>query len=347
MKGRVLRRFAVSVVGAALLAVAITSYGATAREISYRNGDVVLSGTLSVPDIDGPVPAVVFQGGSGKSPRGSPWANAVAAILLEQGVAVLQPDKRGSGKSTGRWENASFEELAQDLLAGVEDLRGRPKIAANCVGVAGLSQGGRVVAAAAASSSNVAFVVNMSGSAVSFVEQAFHELANTARHAGLTEPQVAEVVELNRAAGKFLLNADWDEYRAARDHGMAQSWGSLARGFPADRDDPRWAFLRTNYRFDPMTYWLVTPQPVLILYGADDERDNVPVAESVRRLEFGFSVASKTNYRIVVVPGAGHSAGMLERGDAHAIATDALREFVDDHATCEGSADHDLDMIPR
>jgi hypothetical protein len=41
---------------------------------------------------------------------------------------VLAYDKRGAGASTGKLEAASFEDLADDLLAGVRALRSRSDI---------------------------------------------------------------------------------------------------------------------------------------------------------------------------------------------------------------------------
>ena len=48
-------------------------------------------------------------------------------------------------------------------------------------------------------------------------------------------------------------------------------------------------------------------EPTLVLYGEKDEQDNVPVAESVKRLKYAFGIVGKENYRIVVIPDAGHS----------------------------------------
>ncbi|HYH44250.1 MAG TPA: hypothetical protein VEG34_01070, partial [Thermoanaerobaculia bacterium] len=57
----------------------------------------------------------------------------------------------------------------------------------------------------------------------------------------------------------------------------------------------------------------------------EDERDNVPVIESVRRLEYAFGSVGKTNHQIVVVPGTGHSVmdreGRLVPGFTDALAS--------------------------
>ncbi|MGH7541982.1 MAG: alpha/beta hydrolase family protein, partial [Gemmatimonadota bacterium] len=163
----------------------------------------------------------------------------------------------------------------------------RPDIDDERVGLVGLSQGGWIAPVAAARA-DVAFVVDVAGASVSFAEQTFHEMANTTRRAGFGEDAVAGVPELNRAAGHYLVSDDWEAYRGARERGMRTSWGEIAAGFPGEREATIWTFLRKVFRFDPAPYWLQVSEPVFVVYGAEDERDNVPVAESVRRLEFAF-----------------------------------------------------------
>jgi pimeloyl-ACP methyl ester carboxylesterase len=70
---------------------------------------------------------------------------------------------------------------------------------------------------------------------------------------------------------------------------------------------PIWTFLRGVGTYDPLPFWIQLTEPVLVLYGEKDEQDNVPVAESVRRLKHTFGIAGKENYKIVVIPDAGHA----------------------------------------
>ncbi|MFP5287799.1 MAG: alpha/beta hydrolase family protein [Thermoanaerobaculia bacterium] len=276
------------------------------EDVRYRNGSLNLAALLMLPRSGSPVAGAVIVQGSGTSDRTNGWARAIAEELVGSGVAVLLTDKRGSGASEGDWRRADFGDLAEDALAGVRFLRGRPEIDRERVGLVGLSQGGWIVPLAAARSDEVAFVIDISGASVSFGEQSFTEMANTARQAGLPEGQVHEVLELNRAAAEYLVTGDWERYRRARERGLERPWKEIAAGFPGTPDSPVWTFLRGVADYDPMPYWILLTEPVLVLYGAEDERDNVPVAESVRRLEHAFRSAGKTNHEIVVIPGAGH-----------------------------------------
>lgn len=315
--------------GTALFPVVLVSllhlfaaHEARSQDVRYESGEIELAAELVLPDVEGRAPGAVIIQGSGDSDRSNGWAAAIADVLADAGVAVLLTDKRGCGASGGTWQSADFHDLADDALAGVAYLRGRPEVDPERVGVVGLSQGGWVAPIAAARSSEVAFVIDISGAAVGFAEQVTVEMANTTRQAGLSEAAVATVLELNRAAGRYGLTGDWEPYAALRTSAMQTEALPIAAGFPGTPEDPKWGFIRGVASYDPMPFWTVVSQPVLVVYGEEDQNDNVPVQESVRRLEHAFGITRKENAEIVVIPGAGH--GFIEASTRR-----LMREFVE------------------
>lgn len=87
--------------------------------------------------------------------------------------------------------------------------------------------------------------------------------------------------------------------------------------------------------FDPMPYWLSVDQPVLVLCGARDEADNVPVSESVRRLHFVFDLVGKKNQKILTIPGAGH-AFLNDDGRLMPEFVEALTSWIEVQTRSEG-----------
>jgi len=299
------------------------------EDVRYTNGEIPLAAELLLPEGEGPFPGAVIIQGSGTSDRGNAWARSIAEVLVGEGVGVLLTDKRGSGESGGDWRTVGFGDLAGDALAGVAFLRGRTEVDPERIGLVGLSQGGWVAPiTASVRPREIAFVITVSSAAVGFAEQTTLEMANTARQAGLAAEEIAEVLELHRQAGRYLSTAEWEPYAQALEAARGKPWGAIAAGFPASRELPIWTFLRRVYAFDPIPYWLAVPQPTLILYGEEDEKDNVPVAESVRRLEFAFGLTGKTNARIRVLPGAGHGFQKSGTGELLATFTEELTGWV-------------------
>ncbi|MEX2583853.1 MAG: alpha/beta fold hydrolase [Gemmatimonadota bacterium] len=305
------------------------------EDVRYRSGELILAAELILPaGAEAMLPGAVMIQGSGESDRRNEWARAIALELVAEGIAVLLTDKRGSGASAGDWRRAGFDELSDDAIAGVEYLRRRPELDPDRVGLVGLSQGGWVAPVAAARASDrISYVINVSGAAVSFAEQSFHEMRNTAEQAGLAPDQVEEVLALNRAAAEYLAGGGWDEYDRSRRSALLSDWAPIAEGFPGSAELPIWEFLLKVADFSPIPYWIALRQPVLVLYGEDDEEDNVPVAESVRRLEHAFSNAGKRNHRIAVIAGAGHA--FLDPGTGELVSDflDTLSAWVEANVT--------------
>lgn len=135
------------------------------EEVTFRNGEVTLAGTLYLPKDSGRHPALLFSHGSGETTRDT---NAYEADQLARaGIAALIYDKRGEGSSTGaNWKVATFDELAGDLEAGLHFLRGRADIDPLRIGLFGLSQGTWLIGMVAARSADVGFLVFVSGSGI-------------------------------------------------------------------------------------------------------------------------------------------------------------------------------------
>jgi len=70
---------------------------------------------------------------------------------------------------------------------------------------------------------------------------------------------------------------------------------------------------KKNGDFDPVPYWKSNPQPSLIMYGTDDEQDNVPVIESteiIKKIQ-----QQRDDLMLMVYQGVGHSLADPETGE--------------------------------
>ena len=281
-----------------------TSYGYSQEEVRFKNGSVTLTGLVMMPRTKGPHPAAAIIQGSGDSDRDNVWAFTIADYMARQGIAVLLPDKRGSGKSEGDWHTADFKDLAGDALAALEVLKARKEVDPNRAGLVGLSQGGWIAPLAASLSRDVAFVVDVSGAAVTPGEQVAHELEQDYRRSGLNEPVIKGLLELIGLSQNYMrTGTGWEAYQEK----LNKTWSPFRKPFPATKDDWRWDWWRAVIDFDPIPLLEEARCPVFVAYGQEDEKDNVPVKESVTRLEKMIQRAKKKDFIIKVYPGSGHA----------------------------------------
>jgi fermentation-respiration switch protein FrsA (DUF1100 family) len=152
------------------------------EELTIPAGDHRLAATLYLPPAGPPAPAVVFVHGAGPAVRGGGYQE-LGRHFAQKGVAALIYDKRGCGASTGDWRRAGLYDLAEDALACVRLLRGRPEINPAQVGLWGLSQGASIIPIAAGRSPEVAFVVAVGG-CLDFESQMRYFRANVFRRSG-------------------------------------------------------------------------------------------------------------------------------------------------------------------
>jgi uncharacterized protein len=281
-------------------------------EIEYFNGEVKLAATLLSPRNVKPHASAVLIHGSGYSTRMNVWAGMMAQLFVVNGVAVVFPDKRASGDSTGDFRTSELSDLAGDAMAGVQFLRDHPELGAPLerIGLIGLSQGGRIAPMAAAESPDeIAFIIDISGGATGGLESLRHERPNTYREKNITGVWLERFTACDAIVDRLFLNEDiWGEYIAcAKWFDDSPYVDFAARIYPTDPDDWRLSWLPKIVKYDPTPYWRRVRQPVFIAYGVNDENENVPVARSVGLLEGAFAGPGKRNYVIKVYDGAGHA----------------------------------------
>jgi dienelactone hydrolase len=139
------------------------------QEVRFVSGGVVLSGTLTTPVSPAPHAAVAFVHGSGFTTRS--YLPELNAMLVRNGVAVLNYDKRGTGQSKGEYPGESPTEqgidvLARDAAAAVRFLAAQPGIDPARVGLAGHSQAGWIAPLAASREPAIRFLLLFAGPTV-------------------------------------------------------------------------------------------------------------------------------------------------------------------------------------
>ena len=135
------------------------------EDICFQNMDVRLSGTLTIPEGEGPFTAVVLVSTWGPQNRdaeinGFPIFKEMADYLTRRGLAVLRYDERGIGRSSGSFDKSVFHDFAGDTRHAADYLRGRPDISA--VGFLGHGEGGMTAVKAAEQQEDTAFLILLS-----------------------------------------------------------------------------------------------------------------------------------------------------------------------------------------
>lgn len=136
----------------------------TTEEVKFKNGDIELNGTLTLPaGFSKKTPVLVMVTGSGQQNRDEelfehkPFA-VIADAFARKGIATLRYDDRFLGDKSKDFGNFTTSDFKEDALAAINLLRGR----FDNVGVLGHSDGG-TIALMLAAEDKVEFAVSMAG----------------------------------------------------------------------------------------------------------------------------------------------------------------------------------------
>ena len=274
----------------------------TREDVTFHGAAGQLQGVLLSPPTAGPHPALVLIGGTGPSDRNS--VLPITEFLLAHGVALLGIDKPGVGGSAGNWQTASLNELAADAVAALTFLKDRKDIDPRRIGFFGASQGGWV-APLAAVQSDAAFVISVSGPAISPAEVEQNRLQTDLRARGFSAEEIRQALDLLKlrdaaAQGEQPLNV----LQAALDKNKGARWLPYAP-LPATATDAllaHWRSLPLDYDPGPAISRLHVP--VLALFGSLDR--NVIEPKNADRWKADLEHGKTKDYSVHVFPGANH-----------------------------------------
>jgi dienelactone hydrolase len=292
-------------------------------DVRFSNGDVRLAGTLISPVGQGPYAAVILVHASGAEDR--EYLLPFARFLIRHGVAVLGYDKRGVGASTGDWNKASFHDLAGDVVAAFEYLKTRSDIQHGQIGLLGWSQAGWVMPIAATRAKDLAFLISISGAAVSAAETTVDQARNEMSANGMRPQMIDLIAELMTLQYEYLRTGQgWDKYVSARERIGSRMGGSPPDAFPATQDHPYLQLIRPMITYDPAPTIRQIQLPVLAFFG---ELDNNIMAEKNRAAwEAALKAGGHRDYTLRILPKANHA--LLEAHVGNNAEMKSLQRFV-------------------
>lgn len=245
------------------------------EDVSYRSGDITIAGTLTEPNTGGPFPTVVLINGSGPNDRNEEIVGHKPFLLLADtftraGYAVLRTDKRGVGATGGTLDTSSYQDLTNDIAAGMAFLHGRSEIDGKRIGLLGHSEGGYLAPLYAdRPDSGVAFIVMMAGPAVSGSDVLLEQNRLILAANGATPEQIDEQIGFVSTLTAILRNGD---LQAAKDfaHQHNDSLPAERKSTDQEVDALVTTYMASLITYDPAPALSALRVPVLAFYGSKD-----------------------------------------------------------------------------
>lgn len=299
----------------------------TSEEVTFPGGadDVMLAGTLTIPDGPGPHPAIVLVTGSGPQDRDEAIAGTamkpfalLADALTPAGVAVLRYDDRGVGSSTGDFNAAVTSDFTADAAAAIAYLATRDDIDAAQIGVMGHSEGG-LVAAQLGAQNLTSFIISLAGPGANSIDLLLQQNRRLMEAEGADQTAIDMQIGMLETVLPLVVAGDLEGAEQAVREASIAAWPMLdsatqaqlgsaeqyaelsARQVMAQLSMPWFAsFLAA----EPALDWAQTTVPVLAIFGGLDVQ--VDAGQNAPAVEAALAEAGNEDVTIITLPGANH-----------------------------------------
>lgn len=304
--------------------VAFTDY-------TFLSGEIALSGRLYKPAGPGPFPTVIYaHGGGNYTLLADPYAINTAQAFVDRGMAVFVFDKRGVGKSGGKFQSGGNSDKARDIRAALDFASTLPEVDGQRLGLWTISQSAWLAPAAVIGREDVKFLIMISPGGVKpidllayYLRRELHALPEADREAavtlwvalcryyGLGESRAGAQALLDASKGKSWITAAKASsfWEGLPSEGQLLTPEDLRAAWKATPDQFGWINEREHYLAYDDDY-LALKHPVLVVFGGADNL--IPLTEAQRIL--GASLAQHPDATIRTFPETGH--GIQRRGDA-------------------------------
>lgn len=290
-----------------------------------------LSGTLTIPEGQGPFPAVVMVTGSGSQNRNEEiyghkpfWV--IADYLTRSGIAVLRYDDRGVAASGGMATGSTTEDLALDARSAVEYMLSLSEIEKSGLGIIGHSEGGMIAFMLASEYDDISFVVSLAGPGVDGKTILLEQSEYISRLSGVNESIVKDNrIVMDKVYDLMITNdthKTWGEevieftssYYSTKEQSIyseadiEQAKQNLLGSIPENA----YAWMRYFVMSDPSDNFASIKCPVLALNGGKDCQ--VLAEKNINAIKKGFQSSGNKELTAMILPGLNHLFQNCETG---------------------------------
>jgi pimeloyl-ACP methyl ester carboxylesterase len=275
--------------------------------------NISLAGTLTLPPGPGPFPVAILLHGSGPHDRDETLLGhrpflVLADHLTRKGIAVLRFDKRGNGKSTGDYSNATTEDFAGDCEAAIAYLKTRKDMDSKRIGLIGHSEGGIIAPMVATRSKQVAWIVLLAAPGLNGEESLLLQSNAILKTTGVNEGQIATTLNFNKQTYALVREDKNRIIFESKLNDLVQSSGMSATLPPSALQAQIGMLASPWFRFfldyDPAPTLQETHCPVLALNGEKDLQ--VPAKENLASIEKALQDGGNKDFQITQLPGLNH-----------------------------------------
>jgi uncharacterized protein len=297
----------------------VKPYAYYTEEVTFKNADVTLSGTLSLPDAQNQHPVVILISGSGPQNRdeeimGHKPFLVLADYLTKNGIGVLRYDDRGTGASTGDFKSATTKDFASDVEAAISFLQTRKEINKKEIGLIGHSEGGVIAPMVASENKSVNFIVLMAGTGIPGGELLLLQKELLEKTAGEDTETINKGVKINKGAFEIVSTTAADKLEAALENYYTDIASSSPEIIPESMTKDTYVKMASKQLSSPWMQFFISYNPAIALQKVNcpvlaingDKDLQVPSKVNLDAIKSSLNKSGNQNVTIKEIPGLNH-----------------------------------------
>ena len=280
------------------------------EEITFQKDSFHIVGELKIPEEGIKHPLVIMVHGDG--PAYGSYFTKIKETILGAGYATLMWDKPGFGKSKGQLSEKKLqEERAEILIEAINQMKNRPEIDGNLIGVWGISQAGYVIPRALTKTEDISFMIMVGCPGENGINQTGYLIGRQLQFEGLPEKDAKKFE--NHFIQLFYAKT-FEQYinhaKPLYDNPIQKELGFVS----ALWDKENWKPHKSDEQgfFDPLTVMETVTIPALVFFGEKDSQ--VDPIQGLEAYKIALEKAGNKNFRIELIPNGNHNILLTETG---------------------------------
>lgn len=296
---------------------------------SPEDTSVILAGTLTIPEGEGPFPVVILVSGSGGQNRdeeilGHKPFLVLADFLSRRDVAVLRYDDRGIAGSSGVFQTSTTLDFAKDALGALQYLRRQNHFSASAYGVIGHSEGGIIAQMLPSLGADPDFLILLAAPGRKGMDIIAEQNAYVSLQAGNSKEvaardsifayklfQMVPSPDSGEKVDQVAVKAHLEAYYHAEKERLVQNYATFEQFYFSQSSLTGNPWFKYYLHLDPASYTQSITCPVLALNGSLDGQ--VHPVKDLGKIEKALSGKNASN-RFVVMENLNHLFQYSETG---------------------------------
>ena len=288
-----------------------------------ENDGIEISGTLTIPNGDEVLPAVILISGSGAQDRdesafGHKPFLVIADYLTRNGISVLRYDDRGAGKSMGDHLQATTEINSEDVVSAVRYLQSRKELDGTRIGLIGHSEGSIIASIAADKNPDIEYIVLLGAPGLGIEENLYLQNTLIRSKEGMSEGVIEQYNKIQRDIFSILKeepddSVAFEKLRVAYTLNRYQLLSAEQKRSVDETIKSRLTpYFRDIIKCKPAEILKKVQCPVLAISGEYDLQ--APAEKNLPEIERALKAGNNNNYKIIELPGINHMMQTCHKG---------------------------------